>query len=551
MTVNPLMPVSVAIAVSGNPVCQGTSVTLNASPVNGGSTPSFQWKLNGGNINGATDAAYSYVPVNNDQLVCILTSGETCPSGSPAASNTVSMTVNPLMPVGISITASTNSVCAGTSVLFSATAVNGGLSASYQWSVDGVPQTGATNATYSYIPGTNESVTCNMVSNEFCATGNPAVSNAVVVTVFPTVPVSVTVFASANPVCSGTAVTYTALPVNGGASPGYQWRVNGLIQTGATNSTFIYTPVDNDAIICEVNSNAICPGGNPAVSPAFISSIGSPVVTYAVCHDVETSTNAKPFKLRGGLPLGGVYSGTGVNSITGVFDPLVAGAGNHLITYTYTASTGCVVSSLPVTITNHSAVSVDCLSPTAEITDIRDGRVYPIVQIGSQCWMARNLDYGIKKTASESQTDNCVNDKYCLDNLGSNCTLYGGMYQWDELMQHDPISGGQGLCPPGWHVPTDSEWLTLFNYYAGQSEAGTALKDQGTGSFHVLPGGVLYQNNPDWSFSPPGFSATFFWTSDPSGQWQAKSHGLNSAVGSVSDYISGRENAFSVRCLRD
>ena len=96
IAVNPVVPVSVTIAASANPVSGGTLVTFTATPVNGGSVPSFQWKVNSIEVTGATDAAYQYTPVNNDQVVCVFTSDIACPAGNPATSNTVTMTVIPL-----------------------------------------------------------------------------------------------------------------------------------------------------------------------------------------------------------------------------------------------------------------------------------------------------------------------------------------------------------------------------------------------------------------------------------------------------------------------
>ncbi|MFZ4522699.1 MAG: choice-of-anchor J domain-containing protein, partial [Bacteroidales bacterium] len=116
VTVNPLLPVSVSVAASANPVCAGTSVTFTATPVNGGTTPSYQWKINGSNVTGATNATYSFVPASGNTVACVLTSNATCPTGNPATSNTITMTVNPLLPVSVSVAASANPVCAGTSV---------------------------------------------------------------------------------------------------------------------------------------------------------------------------------------------------------------------------------------------------------------------------------------------------------------------------------------------------------------------------------------------------------------------------------------------------
>jgi hypothetical protein len=88
------IPVSVSITGSANPVCTNTSVTFTATPVNGGTSPSYQWKVNGINA-GTNNPAYSYIPLNNDAVTCVLTSNAPCVSGNPATSNTLTMTVTP------------------------------------------------------------------------------------------------------------------------------------------------------------------------------------------------------------------------------------------------------------------------------------------------------------------------------------------------------------------------------------------------------------------------------------------------------------------------
>ncbi len=95
VTVNPVLPVSVTITASANPSPPGNFVTFNAFPVNGGSLPSYQWKVNGVNV-GTGLTNYSYVPNYNDQVKCVLTSNYVCPSGNPATSNTIVMIVVPV-----------------------------------------------------------------------------------------------------------------------------------------------------------------------------------------------------------------------------------------------------------------------------------------------------------------------------------------------------------------------------------------------------------------------------------------------------------------------
>ena len=150
MTVNSNLPVSVSVAAEHNPVCSGTAVTFTATPTNGGTTPSYQWMVNGIN-QGTNSSTYTYTPNNSDAVTCVLTSNATCATGSPATSNTVTMTVNSNLPVSVSVAAGANPVCSGTAVTFTATPANGGTSPSYQWKVNGVNQ-GTNSSTYTYTP---------------------------------------------------------------------------------------------------------------------------------------------------------------------------------------------------------------------------------------------------------------------------------------------------------------------------------------------------------------------------------------------------------------
>jgi hypothetical protein len=94
VNVNPVLPVSGTISASANPSPPGNWVTFTATPVNGGWTPAFQWKVNGMNV-GTGLPTYSYIPNNHDQVSCVITSNYACPSGNPATTNTIAMIVVP------------------------------------------------------------------------------------------------------------------------------------------------------------------------------------------------------------------------------------------------------------------------------------------------------------------------------------------------------------------------------------------------------------------------------------------------------------------------
>lgn len=95
------------------------------------------------------------------------------------------------------------------------------------------------------------------------------------------------------------------------------------------------------------------------------------------------------------------------------------------------------------------------------LTDVRDSQTYTTVQIGTQCWMAENLNIGNRIPADNEQTNNATLEKYCLYENIAYCDTFGGLYQWDEMMQYSTTPGTQGICPYGWHLPTDTEWMIL------------------------------------------------------------------------------------------
>jgi uncharacterized protein (TIGR02145 family) len=181
------------------------------------------------------------------------------------------------------------------------------------------------------------------------------------------------------------------------------------------------------------------------------------------------------------------------------------------------------------------------------LTDVRDNHLYNTQLIGSQCWLSQNLDYGTFISSSSYQTDNCIAEKYCYNDIPGNCSVKGALYQWDELMQYQAAPGIQALCPPNWHVPTEAEWFVLESGLYGQGNAGDSLKSGGFSGFNAILAGVIYSKTI-WTFQN---FASLFWTSTRVSAFRAMSHGLNQADKSVSDYPALRSNAFSVRCIKN
>ena len=283
--------------------------------------------------------------------------------------------------------------------------------------------------------------------------------------------------------------------------------------------------------------------GTGATSPVFSVLVNpNPLVSFIMCTDSITIPTARIIQLREGIPLGGTWSGAGVNTTTGTFNPAAAGIGAHTITYSYTNVYGCVkTASHIITVTNPGVFNCG-----GNLNDVRDNKLYNTVLIGAQCWMAVNLDFGVMITGSLSQRDNCIPEKYCYNDLTAYCGPQT-YYQWDELMAYNDVSGSQGICPPGWHVPTEAEWTLLFSNFINNGFAGNALKATGYSGFNALIAGVNFFNR---SFSLNNF-AGFYWSSDSHGPYKAWAHGMNTFNPSVSFYPSSRSNAFSVRCIKD
>lgn len=103
-------------------------------------------------------------------------------------------------------------------------------------------------------------------------------------------------------------------------------------------------------------------------------------------------------------------------------------------------------------------------------------QVYTTVQIGSQCWLKENLNVGTMRDPS----NNGQIDKYCYNNDPANCTIYGGLYLWDEAMQYVTTEGAKGICPTGWHMPTEAQAQELVTSVNNDANA-LKREDQGSG----------------------------------------------------------------------
>jgi murein DD-endopeptidase MepM/ murein hydrolase activator NlpD len=260
-----------SVVVTANPsgaICNGTNVTFTAAPTNGGTTPTYQWLYNNSNVGTNSPTFSSSTLANSSTVKCVVTSNRACTTGSPATSNTITMAVVNPSPVSVNILASpSGAICNGTNVTFTATPTNGGVTPSYQWLYNN-GNVGTNSPTFSSNTLAHSSqVKCVLTSNKFCISGNPATSNTVTMSVANNVTAGVSITANpSTPICSGTSVSFTAIPDNGGVTPVYQWKINGG-NVGTNSASFSSGPLlNNDQISCTMTSNKLCVVGNPANS---------------------------------------------------------------------------------------------------------------------------------------------------------------------------------------------------------------------------------------------------------------------------------------------
>lgn len=188
------------------------------------------------------------------------------------------------------------------------------------------------------------------------------------------------------------------------------------------------------------------------------------------------------------------------------------------------------------------------------------GEDYATVQIGGQCWMAENLNIGTMITGVTSQANNGIVEKYCYSDNMANCSIYGGLYQWNEMMQYTTLESSQGICPTGWHLPSFLDWLILDGALPSPDKASrladnAALWTDGpldgsphfaTTGFNALPAG--YRSTNGAFYSQNGF--TNFWTSSEGGGTPGNSGFFFFST----EFALGTGNkalGYSVRCVKD
>jgi uncharacterized protein (TIGR02145 family) len=281
-------------------------------------------------------------------------------------------------------------------------------------------------------------------------------------------------------------------------------------------------------------------------------------VTYTLTFDSDGGSAIDPLELLAGA------------SITPPAEPTKAG-------HTFTGWSPALPATMPsedVTVT----AQWEFVIVAGTFTDTRDGKEYRSVTIGTQTWMAENLDFGIQVAGTADQSDATITsvEKYCYANNEANCDTYGGLYQWHSAMalpfecnSTDAGTGDcivntphRGICPQGWHVPTRSEWATLGAWV--DSANGGSTDDEGNSlkSTNLWSSGGAGTDAYGWSGLPGGYRYNgvfsnqsndgYWWSGSQYGAYSAWYRSLYFGYGILSEDNYYRSKfGFSLRCLQD
>jgi uncharacterized protein (TIGR02145 family) len=342
-------------------------------------------------------------------------------------------------------------------------------------------------------------------------------------------------------------------PVNlqDGSSPGdmlywdgFQWSVVPSGNQGEMLVLWNNAPIWGGGIDISTTSVSSITAFEAASGGTISSSTGMPVTARGVCWN----TSGNPL-----VDNDHTVDGNGTGSFTSQLSGLLPNTLYHLRAYAN--------NSLGTSYGNEvtfSTTAAPFICGTSSFTDSRDNKSYQTVVAAGKCWMKQNLNIGTRINAGVSQQNNGTIEKYCYNNDTAACTVYGGWYQWGEMMQYSTTEGVQGICPAGWHLPSVNEWNDLTASQGGETVAGGKLKEAGTAhwstpntgatnesGFTALPGGLIYGSN-----SQNMFTNGIWWTSTQAGSSYAYYRAMDNNSATVTSIaFQPKSLGLSVRCL--
>ena len=312
-------------------------------------------------------------------------------------------------------------------------------------------------------------------------------------------------------------------------------------------------PTLTTSTITNITSTTATSGGN------ITSNGGASITARGVCWSTSqnpTTANSK------------TTDGTGTGSFTSNLTSLIANTLYYVRAY--------ATNSAGTSYGNQQSFTTFDFPNCGTVTDY-DGNTYNTVSIGNQCWITENLKVThypngdaiplvTDNTTWADLADDNTSDamSYYNNNASSEADTYGALYTYAAAIGDDwtrDNTANQGICPDGWHLPSDDEWTALTDFLGGTSVAGGKMKEAGTthwnspntgadntSGFSALPGG--YRNVSNGTFFNLG-SYGYWWSSTENSGTNAWYRALHFTNAEAHRDFNNKSYGFGVRCLRD
>jgi hypothetical protein len=274
---------SVSISASSASSCFGQEINFIASETNGGTNPSFVWKLNGNTVGNNSPFFSSSNFQNGDQIICEMVSSNDCTSPAIAISNVITIQIVGETP-SITISSPISSICQGESVTFNSTVTNQGSSPTYQWIVNGVPFGGNSASITLNNLLANTNISCILISSETCLMTNNIESNSITLEVNPitTPSISISVDPDKETICLNESVTFYSQYTNEGDNPIFQWYVGNNLVSSTPNDFVTNSINPGQFVVCKLISNKNCISQTYALSNYVVLNVlDKAVINYS------------------------------------------------------------------------------------------------------------------------------------------------------------------------------------------------------------------------------------------------------------------------------
>jgi photosystem II stability/assembly factor-like uncharacterized protein len=274
-------PASVTISTPASIVCTGAQVTFTAVPVNGGSNPTYKWRVNNFDVGTNSPVFTTNSLTSSSQVHVLMNTSMACAQPTSVTSNTISLTVQSPVPPTVTISSNASSTCPGDRVYFTASSTNGGSAPQYQWKKNG-QQVGTNSRSYDDNTVVNgDVISVELTTYSACAGGDVVAANSMTVQLSAVRTPSNTLTGNTT-VNKGQATTLVATAVNGGSSIEYQWYDSTQTHTWtyipSTNKfSLLYTALaTGDKVRCQAISNAPCLGWINVLSNTLTFTVNIP-----------------------------------------------------------------------------------------------------------------------------------------------------------------------------------------------------------------------------------------------------------------------------------